>query len=252
MNDKTKILIFDIETCPLLSYTWGLWEQNVIDVKNNWYMLSFSAKWLGEKKITTKGLIDYKSFKKDMENDKELVEDLWKLMDEADVVIAHNGKAFDVKKSNARFIAHGLTPPSGYKIIDTMLVARRYFKFDSNSLKNLAKYLKVGQKMETGGFQLWKDCMIGEKKAWKKMLRYNKQDVIVLEDVYLKLRPWMTTDHPNINVLSGRLEACPICGSNHLQKRGFSITRISRKQRYQCQSCAGWCTGKATKVLDIR
>ena len=252
MKNKTRILVFDIETAPLLSYTWGLWEQNVIDISKQWYILSFSAKWLGEKKIISKGLPDYKTFTKDMENDKELVADLWKLMDEADVVIAHNGNSFDVKKANARFIAHGMTPPSDYKKVDTKLVAKRYFKFDSNSLKDLAKYLKVEQKMETGGFQLWKDCMIGKKEAWKKMLKYNKQDVVVLEQIYLKLRPWMD-NHPNINILDERIESCPICGSNHLQSRGFSITRISKRRRFQCQECAGWSTGKPIRTeVEIR
>jgi len=239
MTKQKKTLLFDLETAPLLSYTWGIWEQNVVEVKRDWYILSVAWKWLGESKVHVMSLPQFKNWNKDKEDDSALINELWKLFDKAEIVIAHNGKAFDVKKSNARFVMNGLTPPSPYKIIDTKLVAKRYFKFDSNSLNELGKYLKVGKKLSTGGFELWKGCMLGDVKSWNKMCRYNKQDVVLLEDVYLKLLPWIE-NHPGDDGVN-----CANCESDNLQKRGTVIIKGKiRKQRYQCQDCGAWKTRK--------
>lgn len=245
-----KILYFDIETAPTLGHVWGLYEQNVIAVEKDWYMLCWAAKWSGSREVITAALPDFPLYKKDKENDREVVKALWKLLDEADIVIAQNGDGFDIKKANARFIQHGLLPPTPYKTVDTLKVARRYFKFDSNKLNDLGKYLGVGQKIQTGGFTLWKGCLQGDLKAWKKMIRYNVQDVILLEDVYLKLRPWMTT-HPNLNLYRHSVYNCPNCGSNQTEKRGLVHTRASSQQRYHCRSCGAWSQGslKGTGVI---
>jgi len=241
-----KILLFDIETASNIAYVWGKWEQNVIAYQKEWYMLSFSAKWLGEKKYITKGLCDYKSFKKDRTDDKELVKDLWELFNEADIIIAHNGDSFDIKKSNARFAYHKLNPPAPYKTVDTKKVAKKYFSFNSNSLTDLGEHFKLGKKLETGGFDLWLGCMAGDKKSWKTMLDYNKQDVVLLEKVYLKLRNWMT-NHPRLEENKEGEYICSVCGGKHMQKRGFGITRTSRYQRLQCQSCGAWDRGDTIK-----
>lgn len=239
-KNKPRILLFDIETAPNLSYTWGKWEQNVIDFKEQWYMLTFSWKWLGDKKVNVASLPDWNfSYKKNKTNDEQLVFLLWDLFNEADIIIAHNGDEFDIKKVNARFAFHKLPPPAPYKTIDTKKVAKRYFKFESNSLNDLGQYLKLGEKLKTGGFDLWLGCMSNNKKSWKTMCDYNKQDVILLEKIYLYLRPWMN-NHPNISLLNGDTQGCPNCGSMNLQKRGFNISRTSRMQRWQCKDCASW------------
>ena len=246
--NKTKVLLVDIETAPNLGYTWGKWEQDVIEFKKDWYILSFVAKWHGSKQTISCSLPDFPLFKKDKENDLEVIKALWELFNEADVIVAHNGDAFDFKKANARFIAHGLTPPEPYQTVDTKLVAKRYFKFDSNSLDELGRYLGLGRKESTGGFKTWLECMAGDMDAWKRMMKYNKQDVILLEQIYEKLRPWMS-NHPNLGLIKDRPESCPICGEfNCLQSRGFSFTRVSRKRRYQCTNCGGWSTGKPEKT----
>ena len=242
MTSDKKVLLFDIEIAPIVGYTWGLWEQNVIDTKEEWYMLTFSYKWLGEKKTHVRALPDYKTYKKDKKNDKELVSELWRLFDEADVVIAHNGDAFDIKKANIRFIKHALCPPSPFKSIDTKKVAKTCFKFDSNKLDNLGKYLGVGEKLDTGGFELWLGCMSGDKKSWKLMCDYNKQDVILLEKVYLALRPWMK-NHPNLSVLDNKPHNCPNCTSSHVTHRGYGMNTKSKYERLQCQTCGAWFKG---------
>lgn len=238
--EEPKILLFDIETAPNLGYVWGKYDQNVIDYKNEWYMLCYAAKWLDKKKIMTSKLTDFPSrFKKNKEDDLGVVKELWKLLDEADIVIAHNGVAFDVKKTYARFIYHGLPPPSPFKQIDTIKEARKYFKFNSNRLDDLGAYLGVGRKLEHEGFPLWLKCMQGKKYAWNKMIKYNKQDVLLLERVYEKFKPYIT-NHPNLGLYKQQDFSCPNCGSKHLQKRGFNRTKVNMYQRYQCQKCGAW------------
>lgn len=239
---QTKILLYDIETSPLLAYTWTRWQEGVIDIADEWYMMSYAYRWLGDSKVKAVGLPDTKEYKKDPTNDYGLAKGLWDLLDEASIVVGHNSNRFDNRKVNARLIKHGFTPPSPYQTIDTKNVAKKYFAFDSNKLTHLGQYLNLGQKVETGGFQLWIDCMAGKEDAWKRMIKYNKQDVELLTQIYLKLRPWIDTHH-NINVLDERMGSCPKCGSEKIQKRGFSITRTRKRQRYHCQDCGAWSVG---------
>jgi uncharacterized protein YprB with RNaseH-like and TPR domain/predicted RNA-binding Zn-ribbon protein involved in translation (DUF1610 family) len=231
-KEGVKILFFDIETTPNVVYTWGRYEQDAIDVVDDWHLLCFAYKWFGEKETFAM-------------NGKEenMVKYLWQLFNEADVIVAHNGDQFDIKKVNALFIKYGMKPPAPYKTIDTKKVAKRYFRFDSNKLDDLGRYLGLGRKMQTGGFELWKGCMDGDKKAWKIMLDYNKQDVILLEKVYLKMRSWIT-NHPNLNLFNNEDHVCPNCGSNKIQKRGFSVSRTGKYQRHACQDCGAWSIGE--------
>jgi DNA polymerase elongation subunit (family B) len=240
---EMKILLFDIETSPNLAYVWGKYDQNVIRFEEEWQMLSFAYKWHGEKKTYAYSLADFPLYKKDKNNDRELVAKLHEILSQADVVVGHNSDDFDIRKANARFIAHGLKPPTPFKSVDTKKVAKRYFKFNSNSLSDLGQYLGLGDKLPTGGFDLWLGCMAGNKSSWKKMVAYNKQDVVLLESVYNMFLPWIT-NHPNVNILNGQHMSCTNCGSKKLQKRGYGITSVSKHQRYQCSSCGKWSKGK--------
>lgn len=236
-----KILLFDIETAPSLGWVWGKYEQDVIDFKQEWYILSFAAKWLGGKMMVGSLPDSPKYSKHNRENDEYVVKQLWKLFDEADIIVAHNGDQFDIKKANARFAYYKLPPPSPYKTVDTKKVAKRYFNFTSNKLDDLGRYLGYGRKMTHTGFALWQACMIGDKQAWKTMIRYNKRDVELLEKIYLHLRPWMK-DHANMAMYSDK-PACPKCGSHKLQSRGMAVNITTKYRRYQCQDCGGWCRG---------
>lgn len=238
-SQKAKVLVFDIETSPNLGFIWGKFEQDVIDFVKEWYMMSFSYKWLGEKKTHVLALPDFKGYKKDPENDKELVKALWDLFNEADIIIAHNGDKFDIRKANAKFLEHGLGVPSPYKTIDTLKVARRHFALNSNKLDDLGQLLGVGRKVKHSGFALWKGCMGGDSSSWRKMKGYNKQDVILLENVYLKLRPWMST-HPNVNIYSGKVAACPKCGEHALRRNGVRRTQTTVYQQMICNKCGGY------------
>lgn len=234
-NYEPRVLLYDLETGPNLAYVWGKYQQDVIRFQSEWQLLSFAYKWLGEKSV--------KAEAQDTQTEEELVAKLHSLLDEADIVIAHNGDQFDQRMANAKFIEFEMDPPSPYRSVDTKKVARRYFRFTSNKLDDLGDKLGLGRKAQTGGFDTWLGCMEGNQTAWNKMKRYNKQDVALLEKIYLRLRPW-TENHPNVAVIANEPDGCPKCGSDELQKRGTRQTNTQTYQRYQCQGCGGWCRSR--------
>lgn len=245
-TDKYRIAYIDIETAPNVGYTWGKYEQDVIAFIKEWYILSFAVLWSDEKKPTVYTLQDFPLYDKERDNDRDLVKELWKVCDSADLIVAHNGDRFDLRKSNARFLVHGFTPPAPYKTVDTLKVARKQFALNSNKLNDIATALGIGQKVETGGFKLWLGCMSGDAKAWSKMAKYNAQDVVLLKKVYDRLKPWHTS-HPNIALLSEDL-ACPACGSRNVQRRGYTYLAAYRAQRYCCLNCGKWSKGKNERL----
>lgn len=243
---EPKIVLLDTENAPNLGYVWGKWEQDVIDFESNWYFLSFAYKELGDKRPTVCALPDFPKYKPEAEDDKELVKSLWNLLDSADIVIAHNGDKFDLRKANARFVAHGLTPPSPFKSVDTLKLARKYFQFDSNKLDDLGHYLGVGRKLPHTGKHLWFGCMRGEPRAWATMRKYNGQDVELLEQVYLKLRPW-AANHPNLNHYT-RADGCPVCQSHRIESKGYNVLATGKRQRLRCKECGhSFSIGKIIK-----
>jgi hypothetical protein len=240
----SRVLLWDIETSPNLGYIWGKYEQNVLGFVSEWHLLTIAWKWLGEKSTYVAALPDYERYADDPENDYELAALAHRLFSEADIVVAHNGIAFDTKKAQARMLFHGFDPPVPFKEVDTLKIARRHFAFTSNKLGDLCDVLGIGRKLDTGGFQTWLGCMRGDPKAWAKMKRYNRMDVVILEKLYVRLRPWMTT-YPNVATMSGKLDACPKCGSTAgMIARGYLHTSVSTRQRFQCSSCRGYCAGR--------
>lgn len=248
-----RILYFDIETSPLIGYAWDTYQTNILKIIEHSKVISISWKFSGDKDVSVKCIADYKKYKKGVIDDKELIKDAWKLLDEADVVVGHHCLSFDIKKLNNRFVFHGLNAPSPYQVVDTKQQASRHFKFDSNKLDNLSQYFGIGGKINNGGFSLWERCIAGDVEAWKLMKEYNVQDVVLLEKLYLILRPFIKS-HPNLNLLSDNPEAgcvCPSCKSKNVTKRGFSVTRTGRKQRYQCSDCGSWSAGPFQKVKTV-
>jgi len=234
---KPKILFYDIETSPNLAYVWGMYEQNVIAYKKEWELLSFAYKWQGESKVTC-------ITRKNQKDDKTLLLHLHKILSQADIVVAHNGDQFDNKKANARFIIAGLPPVTPYRSIDTKKVAKAHFNFNSNSLDNLGKTLKLGQKAKHEGFDLWLGCMANKPSAWKKMIHYNKQDVVLLEKIYNKMLPFIN-NHPNVAQIEGKPDGCPKCGkTTTLQSKGFRYTTAGTYRRFHCIGCGGYCRSR--------
>ena len=239
---EPRIALFDIETAPTRGWVWTNYEANLISTDKDWYMLSFSYKWHGEKKITTYALPDFAGYRSNKECDKALIKKLWAVFDEADILVGHNSKSFDTKKANARFLVNGLRPPSPYKQVDTLQIARSRFKFGSNKLNDLGVALGVGKKLPHTGAHLWFSCMAGDPKSWKLMKRYNARDVELLAAVFEKLRPWCP-NYPNMNLYNGGA-GCPTCRSNNVQRRGVMVKLNSKRHRFHCQDCGAWFSGK--------
>ena len=247
---RPRIVTLDIETAPILAYVWGLFKQFVgLDqIVHDWSILSVTWKWLGEKK--THYVDTWRDGQaKDVRDDTLLLVELWRVLDQADIVVTQNGVQFDIKKINARFIQAGFPPPSPYKQVDTKIEAVKIAKFTSNKLAWLAKVLNGSEKdkhKEFPGFELWAQCMARNPKAWAAMKKYNPIDVIETEGAYLKMRPYIV-GHPNVAAYTDSTkEQCPKCGSESLQQRGKAYTQSGEYPRYRCNTCRGWSRGRYT------
>ena len=235
-----KVLIFDIETAPILAHVWDIWDQNVAlnQIKQDWYVLSWSAKWLYDDPKNVM-YADQRNAK-NIENDKGILKKLWKLLDEADVVITQNGVKFDVPKINARFIQHGFPPPSSFRHIDTLKIARATFGFTSNKLEymtdKLCKKYKKLKHSKFSGFEMWKQCLAGNLEAWKEMEEYNKYDVLSLEELYTIVAPWNSKINFNI-YHDTNVHQCNACGSLEFKQKGFKYTNSAKYHRYICVNC---------------
>jgi len=242
--NKPKILFLDIETAPLRSFTWGLWKQNISlsQIISNWYIISWAARWLGDETVFSEVLTSQEAI---AEDDFRIVHSLWYTLDQADIIICHNGDAFDIPKINTRFVLHGLMPPSPYRTIDTLTIARQRFGFTSNKLDFLAKFFGYEGKASTT-FSLWEDCMIGDNDALHYMDSYCKQDIITLEQVFMKLRPY-AKGLPNLDMYQDApVSACPVCGKQHLKEvpDKFFYTQAVKYQVYRCSDCGGLARAK--------
>lgn len=241
-----RIVFLDIETAPSLGWVWGKWEQNVIDFKENGYILSFSIKAAGRKGVKTRGLPDYATaWKNNKQDDSAILVDLWQELSKADIIVAHNGDKFDLPTINTRFLSLGLRPPTPYQTVDTLKIARNKFQFKSNKLDDLCRDLGIGRKLPHTGAHLWFSCMQGETAAWSLMKRYNRHDVLLLEELYYRFLPWSTT-HPNVN--HGDTNKCTRCGSENIKYDGYKYTALRKKDRIHCLNCYSWFEGSAKKV----
>lgn len=238
--NKPKILVFDIETKPIIGHVWSLWENNVglNQIEKDWSVLSWSAKWLDAPPEEV--MYQDQRGVKDIDDDKKLIQGIWNLLDEADIVITQNGKKFDVKKLNARFILNGMSPPSSFRHIDTQEIAKRHFAFTSNKLaymtdKLCTVYKKLTDHGQFPGHMLWVECMKDNILAWQEMELYNKYDVLSLEELYHKLIVW--DNRINFNVYSDSLDTICKCGGKDFMKNGFYFTNAGKFQKSRCKSC---------------
>lgn len=215
-------------------HVWGLWQQNVgiNQILASGYVMCWAAKWYGDDEIHFDSVHRSKPEK--------MLRGIHRLVDDADCVIHYNGTSFDMPTLNKEFIVHGMNPPSPYKQVDLCITAKKVFRFPSNKLEYIAKTLGLGEKTKHEGHELWVKCMNEDPEAWKRMEEYNKNDVVLLESVYEKMRPWVR-NHPNHGLYDEPgVPVCPSCGSGRLQRRGFSRTQINKFARYQCQECGSW------------
>ncbi len=231
---EVKILTLDIETSPIQAYTWDTFNTNISNVQviEPSRILMFGYKWNFQKKaqvITEWGSGGHSG----------MVDEMWTMLDEADIIVTYNGKSFDIPHINRELILAGLTPPSPYAHVDLYRVVRSKFKFTSGKLEWIVKQLGIGEKMTHEGFDLWKKVLAGDPVAKRKMEKYCARDVGITEGLYYELLPWISA-HPNVTLITGDVAACTTCSSTNLQKRGLQRTNTFTFQRYQCNSCGSY------------
>lgn len=240
-----RCLILDIETSPIEAYVWDLKEQfiGLNQIKKDWHLMAWSAKWLNSP-VSETMYADQRNAKS-YADDKAILEKLWKLLDEAEIVVTQNGKSFDGPKLNARFIMHGMRPPSPYRHLDTYLIVKNVAKFTSNRLEYLTDKLCVKyKKLSHGkfpGMSLWTECLSGNKDAWEEMKKYNIHDVLATEELYNKIKAWAPQNSPRLYLSSLDNPKCRMCGTK-TEKRGYTADK--KKQRIHCTSvvCGAWDT----------
>lgn len=239
-----NVLTIDLETVPHLGYFWDRWKQdiNMIQIKELKKVCCFAAKWLGKPEV-----MYYSDFH---DGHDEMVRQAYRLLDEADMLVTYNGKAFDVPHLETEMIMQDTKMvPSPYQHVDLYQVVKRRFKFASNKLNDVSTSLNIGQKVQHSGFQLWIDCMNGDIEAWSKMREYNKQDVVLTEELYTTILPWIRT-HPNVNLFDDEeIEGCTRCGSMNFQQRGTYENTFASYQRFSCNDCGGWFKHKLSEKL---
>lgn len=239
-----KTLYIDIESSPNIAHVWGLFRQNVSlsQLMESQRMICFAAKWRGEKKVEF-----YSEFHDGRHIMLQAAHDM---LSESEVVVTYNGKGYDLPHMSREFLLADMTPPSPFQHVDLLRTVRSKFRFTSTKLAYVTKALGLQTKAATGGHELWVKCMAGDPEAWATMRRYNKRDVVILEQLDDKLMPWRAGT-PNARLVHG--DVCPQCGAGELVKEGFALTQLGRYQRYHCSGCGAWSrASRREDGTDIR
>lgn len=238
-----KIFLGDVEVSPTLAWAFSRFKAFISPshVEQEPYMLTWAGKWLDNPAIISRKLPDYDTFKTDVADDRELVEELWHILDECDIFIAHNAR-FDKGWANQRFAFHGMQPPSPYIVIDTLAACKEAFSLPSNALEAATNYFLLERKRHHEGITLWIRCCKGEVEAFEEMEYYNIGDIPTLEGLYLKVRPFMKK-HPNVTLFNeeedNQILRCVRCNSDKIAEMPGKVgtTYLSKFQAYRCQCC---------------
>lgn len=235
-----KILFWDIEVFPGVYYGWSKFHPPFQQLEKS-SINSICYKWAHKDKVESIHL-SKKQHELDPRNEKPLIKKMLKVINQADLIVAHNGDRFDWKKFNARVLKYGLDPIRKPKLIDTLKMVKREAAFDSHRLGDLCTELNIKTKVETE-----KGLFTKALYSWKHymaLVDYCRHDVLALEALYHKLMPHCK---PIINAagLNNRLKACSSCGSEALLKYGtYILNNGVEVQRYRCKDCG------STKTRD--
>lgn len=235
LKTKRRRLFFDCETSPNIGLFWQAGYKQRIDYNNiikERAIICICYKWEDEKQVY--------SFNWDgKQNDKKMLQDFIKVANQADEIVGHNGDKFDMAWVRTRCLFHGIPMFPTYTTIDTLKISRSKFKFNSNRLDYIASFLGIGKKIKTE-FNLWKDIVLrNDKPAMDRMVKYCKQDVILLEKVYTGLKGHVEPK-THYGVLFGQDRgSCPECGSDQLEivRRRSTVTGL-KKIQYKCKTCS--------------
>ena len=238
-----KRLFFDIETSPNIGMFWSAGFKQRIDYENiikERAIICICYKWGGEREVS------YLTWDK-KQNDKKMLQEFIKVANEADELIGHNGDKFDLAWIRTRCLFHNIPMFPDYVTIDTLKVSRAKFRFNSNRLNYIGKFLGVGQKIHTS-YDLWKDIVLKNcTKSLDKMVKYCKQDVKLLEEVFERMSVHIKPKVHYGMAHGSSKHDCINCGSDDMRviKTRFTAAGTEKKQ-YQCNTCNKYSTYTAT------
>lgn len=219
-----KTLVFDIEATNLAA--------------NFGVILCISYKWLDEKTVHTIRIDQFKRFKTDPTNDIDVVRKFETVFNSADRVVAHYGKKFDKTFINTRRLIHGLPVLPNTKLIDTWRIAKDHLRLNSNRLETLISALGVKTQKTPLSGPVWVKAMAGDRKAISYVVEHCIADVKALEEVFLKLRPFITeTENPTLHK----------CNPKYMLSNGHRVADKKLYKRLFCTKCSGWFRGEVVK-----
>lgn len=245
LHDKAKnvrVLTIDIESKPLISAHWGLWNQNIGtgQIIDHGGLLCFAAKWYDADEVL---------FYSEWEHGTgPMVQAAWDLLNEADLVVGYNSARYDVKRLANDFLKAGLNPPMPYRQVDLYKVNKKQFDLPSRKLDYIAQQTLGDKKTPHTGFQLWMDVLNGDEAAQELMEEYNVQDVRLTENLFDRLRPWLA-GVPHIGAIGGIHASCPSCGSTNLRREGNAHANVAVYKAYRCVDC-GTPVRSTTRLQD--
>ncbi len=244
-DGRKKVLFFDIETAPLLSFIWHPMNNYIPNVMQaaDTFMLTWAAKWWGHEEVISDRLSSEEALE---QNDSRIVRSLADLVAEADIIVAHNGDRFDMPRLNARLMALRQKPVGPYQTIDTFKLAKRNFNLPYYKLDYIAEFLGLGKKIKTD-FDLWKDVYHGVESAIAEMLEYNIHDTVLLEQVFVEMIPYVTRLTRLFRATKRDEVKCAYCGGVEFQKRGVYETQASTFQKYQCKTCGKYARARISE-----
>ena len=206
-----QILYLDLENTPKLSVHWGMRDQTIgyQDIVKDWNFICAQWAWNDSKKINTVSILDdQKRFRKNPNDDYHVVKTIHEVIEDADIIIGHNLRAFDLKNITAKLIEHKLPPLKDVIIVDTLQLARMH-NFTSRKLDALCKKLELTRKLEHDKFVFMK-ALFGDEAAIKDIIKYGKGDIDPLRELYKRLLPHSKNHVPNLNLFrSKQVQGCP-------------------------------------------
>ena len=234
VRTNRKRLFFDIETSPNIGLFWEAGYKKNIDYSNiikERAIICICYKWEDSKEV---GFLTWDS----KQCDKKMLQKFTEICNQADELIGHNGDKFDLAWIRTRCLFHRISMFPVYTTIDTLKLSRSKFKFNSNKLDYIAKYLGMGEKIKTE-FGLWKDIVLNkDKEAMSKMIKYCQQDVKLLEKVYKELSTHIFAKTHYGVIFGEDRGSCPECGSDDIIRmcNRVSVSGV-KKIQFQCKTC---------------
>lgn len=239
-----RLLYIDLETAPCIAAVFGRFKINLSQdniIENGSQLISACWTWDNSEKVYGACMTPLEAIKRD---DSRVLSEVLTALENSDIIVYQNGDKFDLPKIRTRCVVNNLPPPPNLQTVDTLKIAKQ-MGFPSNRLDSLGDYLGVGRKVKHSGVDLWIRCKNGNQEALDEMYHYNEQDVLLLRDVYQKIRAFYK-QHPNVaNYYDDDKMRCTVCGSDDIKVTGRSIfTNISEFAEHLCNSCGHRMRGR--------